>query len=91
MNKQRRKAIDEAVTRIEELNEQLQALIDDVGDLADAEDEYYENMPESLRSSQRGEDAYEASQALSEAKSCLDNVETELDSALEQLQSAAAC
>lgn len=71
MNKARRKQIQEAIRRIEDL---VQCIL---GDEQDA----YDNMPENLQSSYRGMDSEEAQEnleaaieALEEAIACLEEI-----------------
>lgn len=68
MNTQRRKRRDEA---IEKLNEAL-AIIEEI---KDEEDTAYENMPESLQESERGEHLQENVDAL---ESIYDEIETQV-------------
>lgn len=53
MNKQRRKAIDAVREKLEELLEELEAIKDE-------EQEAFDNLPESLQASERGEAMEEA-------------------------------
>lgn len=68
MNKQRRKALDTLYQKIEALSQELNEVLD-------AEQEAYDNLPESLQESERGEAMYEA----------IDNIESALSS-LEEAQ-----
>jgi len=71
MNKQRRAEIEKAL----ELLEQAQGLLSDA---ASEEQDYYDNMPESFQSGERGDRAQEAATALGEA---CDNIEAAIDAA----------
>ena len=53
MNKQRRKLIDKAITKLEEIQTELESVKDD-------EEEAYDNLPESLQLGDRGEAMSEA-------------------------------
>lgn len=71
MNKARRKQIQEAIRRIEDL---VQRILSD-------EQDAYDNMPENLQSSYRGMDSEEAQEnleaaieALEEAIACLEEI-----------------
>jgi len=65
MNMQRRKRIEKVGRLLEELLEEVEALQEE-------EQEAYENMPESLQSSERGEAMYEAAENLSSAANCIE-------------------
>ena len=74
MNNQRRKAIQEVMEQlsapldtITDFKEQLEAIMDE-------EQEYYDNMPESLQSGEKGDIAQEAIDQISEAVSTLDEI-----------------
>lgn len=73
MNKQRMAAIVK-------LTEQLQDLRGELDTLATEESDYYNNMPESLQSSERGQQADEYCEQLGEAR---DNLESALDILME--------
>lgn len=70
MNKERRKAIEKIIDSLD----QLMAEIDTV---ASEEREYYDNMPENMQMSERGEKASQDADALEQAR---DDVETAKDS-----------
>lgn len=67
MNMQRRKRIEKAGRMLEELLEEITALQEE-------EQDAYDNMPESLQSSERGEAMYEAAENLESAASSLEEV-----------------
>ena len=71
MNKQRRQAIAE-------IAEQLDALHDELYDLAQEEDEARENMPESFQGTERYEASEEASNALEAAADLINDALEEL-------------
>lgn len=65
MNKDRRKAL-------EDLSSQLGSLIGDLEALRDEEQEYFDNMPESLQGGDRGSDA---EQAIGSMETALESLE----------------
>ncbi len=76
MNNNRRKSI-------EELQNRLQDLLDELEIIKDEENEAFENMPESLQESERGQIAQEAT-------SNLDSSYNSLQEAMEYLEEAKA-
>lgn len=72
MNKERRTMIEKIITRIENIKDELQDVLSD-------EEFAFDNMPENLQYSERGEASQEAIDSMSEA---IDN----LEEAIEQLQ-----
>lgn len=62
MNKQRRKEIEKVVSQLEDIQADIDALRDE-------EEEAYDNLPESLQDSERGEAMQEAIDQLEEASS----------------------
>lgn len=87
MNKERRKAIEAMAAKIEELKSQLEGL--DVSDLRDEEQDYFDNMPESLQGGDKGQAAEAAAEALTEAIDSLQEAVDALDSAVNSMQRAA--
>ena len=77
MNKQKRKAIDEIV-------EQLRALYDQLETLQEEEQDCYDNMPESLQYSEKGEAMSAAVDQLDNAKSSVEEAIVVLDEVLNQ-------
>jgi hypothetical protein len=73
MNKQRRKLIDDALDKIEAAKVDLETARDE-------EQEFYDNMPESLQSGDKGHAAEEAAANLSEI---IDGLETAIDAGRE--------
>lgn len=67
MNKVRRNHLDEAISKIQEQLEMIMYVKDE-------EEEAYENMPESLQGSERGEQMSECIDTLDEAINTLDDV-----------------
>ena len=76
MNKARRKALDEVISKIEEAKEPLE-------NLQAEEEEYRDNMPESLQGSERYEAADAAVDNMSSAVDALDEAISSIESAQE--------
>lgn len=76
MNNQRRKEIADV------LNE-LAALRSRVEDLQSEEQDYFDNMPENLQQSERGEKAEQAASRLEDALTAFDEIEEALNEAAE--------
>lgn len=74
MNKQRRKRITEAM----ELLQQAQAIIEEV---KDEEQDAFDNLPEGLQGSERGEAMEEAISNLEEAYDNMDDIISSLEAA----------
>ena len=75
MNKTRRAALDVIVSRIEDVRSDLDALKDE-------EQDYYDNMPESLQGSEKGEQA-------EETVSTLEDVSNNLGDVIDQISNVA--
>lgn len=67
MNKDRRKRINEIRAELEDLIAKAEEIAADLGDIRDEEQDYLDNMPEGLQSSERAEIAEAAVNALEEA------------------------
>ena len=76
MNKARRKALDEVISKIEEAKEPLE-------NLQAEEEEYRDNMPENLQGSERYEAADAAVDNMSSAVDALDEAISNIESAQE--------
>ena len=76
MNKVRRKALDEIISKIEEAKELLE-------NLQAEEEEYRDNMPENLQGSERYEAADAAVDNMSSAVDALDEAISSIESAQE--------
>ena len=74
MNKVRRKALDEVISKIEEAKELLE-------NLQAEEEEYRDNMPENLQGSERYEAADAAVDNMSSAVDALDEAISSIESA----------
>ena len=88
MNAERRKAIEaiaEALDKVAGFSD----TIAQIETLKDEEQEYYDNMPESLQSGDKGNAAEEAVSNLEAAAEKLEEVENSLNEVLDSLRSAA--
>lgn len=66
MNKQRRKLISDCIKEIENVKSNIEYILSD-------EENYFDNMPENLQGSIRGEEAEEAIDVLTNVIDCLDD------------------
>lgn len=74
MNKMNRKQLSDLISRIETIREELD-------EIKDGEEEKFDNMPENLQDSEKGE-------ALSEIIDFLDSASESLNESVESIQSA---
>ena len=74
MNNTRRKAIDEAMDKLSDVEAALNEIAADIEALYDEENEAFENMPEGLQQSERGQQAEAAANALDTAHSGADDM-----------------
>lgn len=88
MNKQRRKELNAMIGPIEELFAKIESLKEDLQPILDAEDEAYNNLPESMQESEKGQLMEAAKGAMEEALNYLDEAATALESAKEQIEEA---
>ena len=72
MNKQRRKEIQKNIQLLEEAKNNLENILSD-------EQDYFDNMPENLQGSIRGEDSEEAIDVLQEAIDAIDECMSSLN------------
>ena len=83
MNKQRRKELNEACTLLCSAQESIERAKEVVDGVRDYEEESYENLPESLQESERGQDIYdnveELDSVVSELDGIFDSVEEQID------------
>ncbi len=84
MNKNRRKELMEWVKKAEDWAAQGEELKDVLENICSEEDDYFNNIPENLQSSQRAMDAEEAIDAMNEAIESMGN-------AIEAAEEAASC
>lgn len=76
MNKHRRKELDEIITELENLKGRIESA-------SDEEREYYDNMPENLQDSEKGQAADMAADALMTAIDTCDEVISSIEEAKE--------
>lgn len=78
MNAKRRNAIECVINELIERFEEIKAeAIDQLSEIRDEEQEAYDNLPESLQDSERGENMQDCIDALEEFMSDLENMEIE--------------
>lgn len=75
MNKERRKEIAGIIADIEALHGTIDDLRERVESVRDEEQEFFDNMPESLQQGERGQVAEAAVSALDDALSALESVD----------------
>ena len=87
MNSKRRNAIDSVINELIEKFEEIKAeAIDQLSEIRDEEQEAYDNLPESLQESERGENMQNCIDALEYFMSDLENMEIEgTDDLLEEI------
>lgn len=88
MNKERRAKLSKLQERMQELIEQANQLREDIDAVRDEEQEYFDNMPESLQNGEKGEKAQAAIDAMDEAVGYLDELTD--SGATDKLEEAAA-
>lgn len=77
MNKDRRKRLESIYEKLMEIYEELDAIIDE-------EREAYDNMPESLQDSEKGERMYEGIDSLESARDDINNAATTIEEVIAQ-------
>lgn len=77
MNKARRKAIEEIIDQLGTLKEQIESVCEE-------EQEAYDNLPESIKYSERGEAMSEMTTDLEDAASSIDDVMSTLQDIIER-------
>ena len=87
MNAKRRNAIDSVINELIEKFEEIKAeAIDQLSEIRDEEQEAYDNLPESLQESEKGENMQNCIDALEYFMSDLENMEIEgTDDLLEEI------
>lgn len=83
MNAQRRKTLKTIVGRLETLDEMRQLIMDDLQQVMDEEMNAFDNLPESLQESERGEkmmEYFDIMEGVHDELDCLD-----LDNLMDQL------
>lgn len=76
MNKERRSKIDDILSR-------LSAIEEEISELEGEEQDYFDNMPEGLQDGEKGDKAQAAIEALQDANSAVDEVKKALERAEE--------
>ena len=79
MNKKRRKMISDIIIELESIKVKLNNVLSE-------EEMVFDNMPENLQGSMRGEESEEAIDMMSEADSALDDALGSLQEAIENLE-----
>ncbi|WLJ71177.1 hypothetical protein [Sphingomonas phage Carli] len=87
MNNARRKDIAAIIARLQAVQSEFESIRDDLQSVGEAEREAYDNMPESLQQSERGEASSAAADTLENAHSELDAID--LESMISELETAA--
>lgn len=86
MNAKRRDRIDSVINELIERFEEIKAeAIDQLSEIRDEEQEAYDNLPESLQESERGENMQNCIDALEYFMSDLENMEIEAGDLLEEV------
>lgn len=92
MNKTRRKELSEVIRALNVVadKDDLYSIINELDNIKDNEQDYYDNIPENLQYSQRAEDSEQAIDNLEEALNLLNEVydEDEFDKDNELIQEA---
>jgi hypothetical protein len=90
MNKETREKLAKISTRVETLRSQLEAIKTEVEAFKDTEQEKFDNMPEGFQEGSQGEVMGAAIEALESACGELDDVDTNLQSVVEYIDTATA-
>jgi len=88
MNNQRRKDLKAIQERFSDLQSTITELLSDLESLKDEEQEYFDNMPEGLQGSEKGEKAENAISYLDEAIGEGENIHGSIDSIIESIETA---
>lgn len=89
MNRQRRKLLTQIGARAEsELQTLLEELMEELDAVVEEEQEAYDNLPDSLQDSERGEDMLNGLNALEEAKGYLDDWAGQISDMIDALNTA---
>lgn len=89
MNKATRKQIEDIVSQLEELRGKLGDLKDEVANIQSEEQEKFDNMPEGLQQGDGGQAIEAAANSLSECESEFDNMDSEFETVINALNTAA--
>lgn len=86
MNAKRRNAIESVINELIERFEEIKAeAIDQLSEIRDEEQEAYDNLPEALQDSEKGENMQNCIDALEYFMSDLENMEIEAGDLLEEV------
>ena len=88
MNRERRKQIEEVISKLESLQGEIELMKDDIQEIADMEQGYLDNMPESLQNSSNFERSSEAIDDLGYAIEEIENLENSIQEAISYLESS---
>lgn len=77
MNDTRRKELRKIITRLEKIDYELKEINSNLMDIITEEEEAYDNLPEGIQTSERGEKMQEIIDQLYDAQSDLDNISLE--------------
>lgn len=88
MNKVRRKALAALYEGLSKVQFAVQDIKDELNTLKGEEEEYKENMPESLQDGDKGEKAQSAIDAMQEAFDKLEEIDSSLDEAMTSIETA---
>lgn len=77
MNDTRRKELRKIITRLEKINYELREINSDLMDIITEEEEAYDNLPEGIQASERGEKMQNTIDQLYDAQSDLDDMDLE--------------
>lgn len=88
MNKQRRIELTRILERIEKAKGELESIRDDLDSLKSEEEEYRDNMPESVQNGEKGERANAACDAMQEAYDALDGATEQCGEAVTGIETA---
>lgn len=86
MNNQRRKELEKIIARIEDVRSEIEEIKDAIEMVRDEEEVAYDNLPESIQDSDRG-------QAMQDAINALDYVDLDFDfdDAIDNIREAIDC
>lgn len=88
MNKQRRDEIAKIIAQIDNFKGELETQRDELDTIKSDEEDAFNNMPESLQESERGQASQAAAEKLQEAYEAIDNACTSLQEALDAMEEA---
>jgi len=86
MNKERRKNLGEAISLLCSAQESIERAKEIVEDVRDEEQESYDNLPESLQESERGEAMQENIDNLESVSGELDDIFDNVETQIEEIQ-----